>query len=59
MASWRVLAGSGGALATVATKTRSGFETAFRVSGSYATFSVQALDARGRVLGSSADFRGG
>jgi len=57
VASWRVLAGSGGTLAAVAKKPRSGFETAVPVNGSYSTFRVQALDARGRVLGFTTDFR--
>ncbi len=55
--SWRVLAGSGnGGLATVATVAKSGFETAFPLSGSYRSFEVQALDASGRVIGTSKSF---
>jgi EmrB/QacA subfamily drug resistance transporter len=55
--SWRVLAGSGpGGQAAVATARKSGFETAIPVSESYKTFTVQALGARGRVLGSSQQF---
>ena len=33
-----------------------GFETQIAVAPSYRVFRVQALDARGRVLGSSAPF---
>ena len=55
--SWRVLAGSTSqdlVLATTASKV--GFETAIAVSSRYRTFRVQALDARGRVIGASAPF---
>jgi hypothetical protein len=54
VASWRVLAGSGaGRLAAVGAAAKAGFETKIPVAGSHSTFQVQALDARGRVLGSS------
>lgn len=57
VASWRVLAGSGvSSLTAVATASKSGFETAIPVSGSYTTFEVQALDARGRAIGASRPF---
>jgi hypothetical protein len=56
LASWRVLAGSGGSPTVIATHVKSGFETAIPVSGSYKTFKVQALDARGGVVGTSGDF---
>ena len=56
LASWRVLAGPGGSQTAVATHAKSGFETAIQVSGSYTTFKVQALDTRGRVIGTSGDF---
>jgi hypothetical protein len=59
VASWRVLAGSGGALRPVATTARSGFETATRLRQGYQTFQLQALDAGGRVIGSSQPFRAG
>jgi EmrB/QacA subfamily drug resistance transporter len=59
VASWRVLAGSGGALRPAATIARSGFETAIGVNQSYQTFQVQALDSAGRVIGSSQPFRAG
>jgi EmrB/QacA subfamily drug resistance transporter len=52
--SWRVLAGpSASRLATVASAARSGFETAIPMPASYASYTVQALDASGRVIGSS------
>jgi hypothetical protein len=50
VASWRVLDGSGHPLATGA---RNGFETAIPVAGDAQNYEVQALDARGRVLGTS------
>ena len=57
LASWRVLAGSGtGHLAAIVTHAKSGFETAIPVPGSYANFEVQALDANGRVIGTSRPF---
>jgi EmrB/QacA subfamily drug resistance transporter len=60
VASWRLLAGSGaGALRVVATKPKSGFETAIPVAGPHTAFRLQALDARGRAIGSSRDFRVG
>jgi len=37
----------------VALDARSGFETAFPVTGAHRVFAVQALDAVGRVLGTS------
>jgi hypothetical protein len=56
-ASWRVLAGSAaGALSPVASAGKSGFETAIPVRPGYRTFEVQALDAGGRVLGTSSPF---
>ena len=55
LASWRVLAGpSTGALAALATAPRHGFETAVKVSGAGPYVQVQALDAQGNVLGTSA-----
>ncbi|MGA9875730.1 MAG: MFS transporter [Solirubrobacteraceae bacterium] len=55
--SWRVLAGSGtGKLAAVASAARSGFETAIPLPRSYEIFKVQALDADGRVIGTSRQF---
>jgi EmrB/QacA subfamily drug resistance transporter len=57
VASWRVLAESAPArLTAVASATRSGFETAVPVPSSYKSFEVEALDARGRVIGASRPF---
>ena len=54
---WKVLAGSGaGGQHVVATARRSGFETAIPVSQSDKTFTVQALNAGGRVIGTSTQF---
>src|SRR5205823_6157627 len=58
LASWRVLAGSDpAALKVVAGRPKSGFETAVPVTGGYTVFRVEALDAGGRVIGFSKDFR--
>ncbi|HEX9033242.1 MAG TPA: hypothetical protein VF834_15495, partial [Streptosporangiaceae bacterium] len=58
VASWRVLAGPrAGQLSAVATAARSGFETAIAVRQDYQVYEVQALDAHGRVLGTSRSFR--
>jgi hypothetical protein len=55
VASWRVLAGSGeGGLSAVAAK--SGFETAIAAPAGFTTFSVQALDSGGGVIGTSSAF---
>jgi EmrB/QacA subfamily drug resistance transporter len=55
--SWRVLAGPDASrLAAVATVAKSGFETAIWLGQSYASFEVQALDARGRAIGTSRPF---
>jgi EmrB/QacA subfamily drug resistance transporter len=57
VASWRVLAiGVGGKLTPVAGATRSGFETAVPVPATYRSFEIEALDARGRVIGASRPF---
>jgi EmrB/QacA subfamily drug resistance transporter len=57
VASWRVLAGSGpGQLSVVSTTAKSGFETAIAVSQSYPAYQVQALDASGKVIGTSKVF---
>jgi EmrB/QacA subfamily drug resistance transporter len=55
--SWRVLAGtSSGDLTAVATKGKTGFETAITVGADYQAYRVQALDGKGRVIGSSRVF---
>ncbi len=52
--SWRVLVGSGaGRMALVRTVARSGFETAIAVSRDNRRYTVEALDASGRVIGAS------
>ncbi len=54
VSSWRVLGGARpGTLRAFATAPRSGFETAIRVGSAGSYFQVQALNARGRVIGSS------
>jgi hypothetical protein len=50
VASWRVLAGS----TVLATKTKTGFETAIPVGHAGRGLKVEAIDAHGRVLGTSA-----
>ncbi|MGO9487461.1 MAG: MFS transporter [Solirubrobacteraceae bacterium] len=54
---WRVMAAAGSGRPTVvATAPRSGFETAILVRQGYTSFTVQALDAGGRVIGASRPF---
>ncbi len=54
---WRVLAGStSGDLLPVTTASKTGFETAIAVPLTDHAFRVQALDRRGRVLGTSSPF---
>jgi EmrB/QacA subfamily drug resistance transporter len=56
--SWRVLAGPDGAsrLRVVATRAKSGFETAIPVPQGYESFEIQALDANGKAIGTSRPF---
>jgi hypothetical protein len=55
--SWKVLAEPGtGAQSVVASKAKSGFETAIPLRQGYKTFKLEALDARGRVIGTSTSF---
>jgi EmrB/QacA subfamily drug resistance transporter len=55
--SWRVLAGpSAGRLHAVAAAAKYGFETGIALPHSYASFEVEALDAGGRVIGTSRPF---
>jgi arylsulfotransferase ASST len=57
VAEWAVLAGqSSNHLSRVATATKSGFETAIGLTGSYKSYKVQALDSKGHVLGTSSAF---
>ena len=54
---WRVLAGSSAqSLKTVATKSKTGFETTIPLSKNYKAYKVQALDPRNKVLGTSSAF---
>jgi EmrB/QacA subfamily drug resistance transporter len=60
VAAWRVLAGSGsGALKAVATHAEEGFETAIAVPQGSRRFTLQALDAGGRVIGATRPFTAG
>jgi EmrB/QacA subfamily drug resistance transporter len=57
LASWRVLAGGeSGRMRAVATHAKEGFETAIDVPQGSERFELQALDARGRAIGSSKPF---
>jgi len=57
VAKWRVLGGSSShSLKSVATVNKSGFETAIKLAGNYRTYSVDALDSHGHVLGRSKTF---
>jgi hypothetical protein len=57
VARWQVLAGQRArSLAPVVKVARAGFETTITVPGSHRFFAVRALDARGRVLGTSSTF---
>jgi Arylsulfotransferase (ASST) len=54
---WRVLAGRDAKhLAVVASRAKTGFETAIPLKSSYKKYKVQALDSRGHVLGTSPAF---
>jgi EmrB/QacA subfamily drug resistance transporter len=55
--SWRVLAGtSPGHLSVVTARAKSGFQTAIPVAPGYQVFQVQALNAKGKVIGTSKVF---
>jgi hypothetical protein len=57
VASWKVLAGpSAGQLTVVATKAKGGFETGIPVRAGNKVFKVEALDGKGRVIGTSRQF---
>jgi EmrB/QacA subfamily drug resistance transporter len=57
VASWQVLrAATPGKASVVASRPRLGFETAIPVEGNYRAFTVRALDASGRTIGTSAPF---
>ena len=56
--SWRVLAGAGGGTLTpVATRAKSGFETAIPAPSGSTRFKLQALNTAGHVIGTSMPFR--
>ena len=58
-ATWRLLTGAtASSLAPVATAARTGFETALRAPAPAAYVAVQALDARGAVIGTSKTIAG-
>jgi Arylsulfotransferase (ASST) len=58
LASWRVLAATAtGSMTTVATAGKAGFETAIPVGAGHRSFTLQALNAAGRVIGTSKSFR--
>jgi hypothetical protein len=57
VARWQVLAGSASRPRGVASKARDGFETAITARTRSTRVSVRALDARGRVLGTSRQVR--
>ncbi|HZU39856.1 MAG TPA: arylsulfotransferase family protein [Solirubrobacteraceae bacterium] len=55
---WRVLGGSSAKhLRVIASRTRTGFETAIRLKHPYNVYKVQAIDRHGHVLGTSKAFR--
>jgi hypothetical protein len=55
LAAWRVVGGTTArSLNAVARATKTGFETAVHVKSALRYFAVQALDAKGDVLGTSA-----
>ena len=57
VAKWQVFAGSSASsLQMVASKARSGFETAIKLSKTYGAYEVRALDAHGNVLRTSKVF---
>ena len=58
LAAWRVRAGTGRRAPVVATTANGGFETAIAVPKGYKALQVQALDARGRVIGTAAPVTG-
>jgi Arylsulfotransferase (ASST) len=57
VARWEVLAGStAAALKVIATRARSGFETAIKLGKTYGAYEVRALSSGGRALGTSKPF---
>ena len=60
VAAWRVLGSSGTGRRVVLARRvpKQGFETWVRLATSYRSFELQALDARGAVIGTSSPFSG-
>jgi EmrB/QacA subfamily drug resistance transporter len=59
VASWKVLAGADASrMIAVASAAKSGFETAITVPRSYGSYKLEALDDRGRMIGTSQPFSG-
>ncbi|MDE3134074.1 MAG: aryl-sulfate sulfotransferase, partial [Acidobacteriota bacterium] len=56
VSSWRVLTRAAGTTEVLATRARTGFETAIPLRTGARSFELQALDAAGRVIGSSRSF---
>jgi hypothetical protein len=57
LSGWKVLAGPNAKhLTAVATRAKSGFETAIGLGAKFKSFKVQALDAKGHVIGTSKAF---
>jgi hypothetical protein len=57
VARWEVMAGTrSGSLRVVAKHARTGFETAIKLSRSYPSYRVRALDSEGKLLGTSKPF---
>ena len=54
--SWRVLADGGGARRVLARAAKDGFETAIPVGAGNSSFQIQALNAAGKVIGTSKAF---
>ncbi|HXW78678.1 MAG TPA: MFS transporter, partial [Acidimicrobiales bacterium] len=58
VASWKILAGtSSHDLSVVASSTKTGFETEVNVKGHQSVFEVEAINAKGQVIGTSASFK--
>ncbi|HWJ49594.1 MAG TPA: MFS transporter [Solirubrobacteraceae bacterium] len=59
VASWKILAGADASrMIAVASAAKSGFETAIPVPQSYGSYRLEALDAKGRTIGTSQPFSG-
>lgn len=57
VSSWKVLAEDGtGGMEVVASAPKGGFETNISVKGKFKTFEVEAVNSKGRVIGTSKSF---